>query len=115
MGLRWGGAGASSTGEQRPSLDGGGPPYNPPLIPVDTIPAELIQAMHDKDVELDSWVFLDEVQLNIVELKKTFDEEIKSRLHIEAIKFYEVAVVSDDHYVKIQLVKGQVDIKRKKE
>lgn len=33
------------------------PPYNPPLIPVDTIPAELIQAMHDKDVELDSWVY----------------------------------------------------------
>ena len=33
------------------------PPYNPPLIPVDTIPAELIQAMHDKDVELDSWAY----------------------------------------------------------
>lgn len=33
------------------------PPYNPPLTPVDTIPAELIQAMHAKDVELDSWVY----------------------------------------------------------
>jgi len=33
------------------------PPYNPPLIHVDTIPAELIQAMHAKDVELDSWAY----------------------------------------------------------
>lgn len=33
------------------------PPYTPPLIPVHTIPAELLQEMHNKEAELDSWVY----------------------------------------------------------
>lgn len=33
------------------------PPYDPPHIPVQTIPREMLHGMHNKEIELDSWVY----------------------------------------------------------
>lgn len=33
------------------------PPYDPPHIPVQTIPREMLYGMHNKEIELDSWVY----------------------------------------------------------